>query len=150
MLWRLNEMGWVHRLTKFPVQSLFCYCYDYHYSDVVSEIIWISEQCFNFRVPFLDLLFGSHIWIWGKYKKTFVYSQLLILNELAHVIFPRILTRICLPMQETQIWSLSWEDPLEKEMATHSSILAWRIPWIEEPGGLWSMGLQKSWIWLSN
>ena len=39
-------------------------------------------------------------------------------------------------MQETQVQSLSWEDPLEKGMATHSSILAWRIPWTEEPGGL--------------
>ena len=37
---------------------------------------------------------------------------------------------------ETQVWSLGWEDTLEKEMATHSSILAWRIPWTEEPGGL--------------
>ena len=39
-------------------------------------------------------------------------------------------------MQETQVQSPSWEDPLEKEIATHSSILAWRIPWMEEPGGL--------------
>ena len=38
-------------------------------------------------------------------------------------------------MQETRVQSLGWEDPLEKEMATHSSILAWRIPWTEEPGG---------------
>ena len=44
-------------------------------------------------------------------------------------------------MQETQVLSL--EDPLEKEMATHSSILAWRIPWTEEPGGLQPMGLQR-------
>ena len=45
----------------------------------------------------------------------------------------------CLPaMWETWVQSLSWEDPLEKEMATHSSILAWRIPWAEEPGGLYS------------
>ena len=43
-------------------------------------------------------------------------------------------------MQETQIRSLDWEDPLEKEMATHSSILAWRIPWTEEPGGPQSIG----------
>ena len=50
----------------------------------------------------------------------------------------------CLPaMQETWVWSLGWEDPLEKEMATHSSILAWRIPWTEEPGGLQSMGSQR-------
>ena len=44
---------------------------------------------------------------------------------------------------ETRIQSLGGEDPLEKEMATHSSILAWRILWIEEPGGLQSMGLQR-------
>ena len=43
-------------------------------------------------------------------------------------------------MQETWVRFLGWEDPLEKEMATHSSILAWRIPWMEEPGGLQSMG----------
>ena len=46
-------------------------------------------------------------------------------------------------MQETGVWSLGQEDPLEKEMATHSSILAWEIPWTEEPGGLQSLGLQK-------
>jgi len=46
-------------------------------------------------------------------------------------------------MQETQVQSLGWEDSLEKGMATHSSILAWRIPWTEEPGGLQSMGSQR-------
>ena len=46
-------------------------------------------------------------------------------------------------MQEIWVQSLDWEDPLEKEMAIHSSILAWRIPWTEEPGGLQSMGLQS-------
>ena len=46
--------------------------------------------------------------------------------------------------------SLGLEDPLEKEMATHSSILAWEIPWTEEPGGLQSTGLQKSLTQLSN
>ena len=46
------------------------------------------------------------------------------------------------PMRETRVQSLGWEDPLEKEMVTHSSILAWRIPWREEPGGLQSMGSQ--------
>ena len=43
-------------------------------------------------------------------------------------------------MQETWVRSLGQEDPLEKEMATHSSILAWRIPWLEDPGGLQSVG----------
>ena len=47
-------------------------------------------------------------------------------------------------MQETQIQFLGREDPLEKGMATHSSILAWRIPWTEEPGGLQPMGLQRA------
>ena len=46
-------------------------------------------------------------------------------------------------MQETWVWSLGWEDPLEEGMAIHSSILAWRIPWTEEPGGLQSMGSQR-------
>ena len=46
-------------------------------------------------------------------------------------------------MWETQVQSLGQEDLLEKEMATHSSILAWKIPWTEEPGGLQSMGLQR-------
>ena len=46
-------------------------------------------------------------------------------------------------MRETRVQSLGQEDTLEKEMATHSSILAWRIPWMEEPGGLQSMGWQR-------
>ena len=54
--------------------------------------------------------------------------------------------RICLPMQEARVRSLGWEDPLGKGMATHSSVLAWRIPWTEEPSRfLWgpAVGLQK-------
>ena len=46
-------------------------------------------------------------------------------------------------MQETQVWSLGWEDPLEKEMAAHSSIPVWEIPWTEKPGRLQSTGLQR-------
>ena len=46
-------------------------------------------------------------------------------------------------MQETQVRSLGWEDRLEKEMVTHPSILAWRVPWTEEPGGLQSMGVER-------
>ena len=53
-------------------------------------------------------------------------------------------------MRKTRVRSLSWEDPLEKEMATHSNILAWKIPWTEEPGRLQFMGLQKSRTRLSN
>ena len=50
----------------------------------------------------------------------------------------------CLPaIRETQVQSLGWEDPLEKEMATHSSTLAWKIPWTEEPDRVQSMGSQR-------
>ena len=47
------------------------------------------------------------------------------------------------PVRETQVQSLDQEDPLEKDMATHSSTLVWKIPWTEEPGGLQSMGSQR-------
>ena len=46
-------------------------------------------------------------------------------------------------VQEMWVWSMGWEDSLEEGMATHSSILAWRIPWTEEPGSLHSMGSQR-------
>ena len=52
-------------------------------------------------------------------------------------------------MQETQVWSVCQEDPLKKEVATHSNVLALGIPWIEELGGLQSMGLQNQ-TWLTN
>ena len=56
-----------------------------------------------------------------------------------------------LAVQETLVWSLGREDPLENGMAAHSSILAWRIPWTEEPGGLQSMGVQRGkHEWASN
>ena len=58
--------------------------------------------------------------------------------------------RIRLPIQETRVRALGQEDPLEKEMATHSRILAWEIPWTKEPGGLQSMGSQKKQAQLSN
>ena len=51
--------------------------------------------------------------------------------------------RICLQMQEMQVQFMGQEDPLKQEMATHSSILAWKIPWTEEPGKLQSMGSQR-------
>ena len=49
-------------------------------------------------------------------------------------------SRICLPMQETWVCFLGWDDPLEEEMATHSSVLAWKILWTKEHGGIQSMG----------
>ena len=53
-------------------------------------------------------------------------------------------------MQEARVWSLVCEDPLKKGIATHSSILAWRTPWTEEPGGVQSIGSKKSWTRLDD
>ena len=50
--------------------------------------------------------------------------------------------KTCLPIREMWVKSLNWKDPLEKEIATHSSILAWKIPWVEEPGRLLGVGRQ--------
>ena len=58
-----------------------------------------------------------------------------------YVVF--VVVKILLLMQEMWVWSLGWEDPLEKEVATHSYILAWRIPWTEKPGGLQSTRSQR-------
>ena len=65
-----------------------------------------------------------------------------------HLMFPRAslvaqVVKYLPAMQETQVQFLGQEDPLQKGMATHSSILAWRIPWTEEPGGLQSVGSQR-------
>ena len=58
--------------------------------------------------------------------------------------------RIHLLMQEVWVQFLGQEDPLEQEVATHPSIVAWEFPWREEPGGPWSVRSQKSWTWLSD
>ena len=69
--------------------------------------------------------------------------------EFHFMVFPGCLVEKNLPAkQETQVQSLGLEDSLEKEMATHSSILAWEIPWKEKPGGLQSLGSRKSWTQL--
>ena len=75
--------------------------------------------------------------------KSFLKSQN---NNLVRIIWTSLVAQSVkrLPtMQETQVQSLGWEDLLEKEMATYSSILAWKIPWTEEPGRLQSMGSQR-------
>ena len=89
-----------------------------------------------------------HLWQWkwrvittGPQEKSLVYLFIWIF-KVASLVAQMVKN---LPaMQETQVPSLGLENPLEKEMATHSSILAWRIPWTEEPGRLQSMAWQKS------
>ena len=73
-------------------------------------------------------------------------SKLPIIIELLHHLFKLDIpggSSVCLPMQETQVWTLGWKEPLEEEMATHASILAWKIPWTEEAGGLQPMGSKR-------
>ena len=73
------------------------------------------------------------------YYILYLYNFLYITNSIHTIFHSSIKANLCLYhnfMQETQVRFLDWEDPWEKEMATHSSILAWRIPWTEEPGGL--------------
>ena len=68
-----------------------------------------------------------------SFKREGTYAHSLVVQMVKHLS----------TMQETQVQSLGWEDLLEKEMATHSSILAWKIPWTEEPGGLQPMESQR-------
>ena len=65
----------------------------------------------------------------------------ILLKEKSSLV-PQLLKRLP-AMRETRVQSLGWEDPLEKETATNSSTLTWKIPWMEHPGGLWSMGSRR-------
>ena len=116
------------------------------------SILWpeVSEHPLSFKSH------GSS-GTWKLLKNTpskfhpFLSSQVLFVSHLSYCGASLVAQMVKnLPaMRETWVQSLDWKDPLEKGMATHSSILAWRIPWIEEPGGLQSMGLQ-SWTQLSD
>ena len=77
------------------------------------------------------------IWLWRFHCISSVYTSASLVAQLVRNPPAR---------QDTQVWSLDGEDPLEKEMVTHSSILAWGILWREESGGLWSMGSQHNWL----
>ena len=95
---------------------------------------------------------GTDAYLWlihaAVRQKPSQYCQVTILRFNFFLIFFK--KRICLPMQETQVQSLSQEDPLEKEMATYSSIFPRKMPWTEEPGRLQSMASQKSGTRLCN
>jgi len=98
---------------------------------------------FHFVYRWLSLLTSTSIF------KTF-RTELNLLNKYIQQVSLMTQSVKNLPAKETWPWSLGWEDPREKEMATYSSILAWEIPWTEDPGGLESMGSQKSWTRLGD
>ena len=107
----------------------------------VSYISCVGRQNFFFNHQWH---LRSTKWAVRTYKKDSVklIQSCLPLRRASHVAQ---WWRIRLPMQTTQVWRLGQEDPLEEETATHSSILAWEIPWTEEPSGLQSIGSQKIW-----
>ena len=137
---------------------------DFEAQEIKSAIVSIFPSSICHEVMGLDTMILSEWWVfWGT---TVLFSIVavptyIITNSVGGFLFLHILYNIVIcrlfndghsyqsvknlpAVQETQVQFLGWEDPLEKEMATHSSILAWRIPWAEEPGWLQSMGSQES------
>ena len=90
-------------------------------------------------VDCVDLICRSYSW-WNGFQSSSLTSLTLEFNC---GFIPTSEVKNLPAMQETGVWSLGWEDPLEEEMVTCPSILTWRIPWTEEPGGLRSMGSQR-------
>ena len=100
-----------------------------------------SQGVFNYLFYLFYVYFysaGILFFVFFFFPLPMLYLELELTSLIAHLI------KNLPAMQETWVRSLGWEDPLEKEMATHSTILAWRVPWTEESGGLLSMGSQES------
>ena len=94
----------------------------------ITHSLWIWKQSFNIEVKFLEVINSNSLWdTWG-FPGGSAVKNLLAVQE----------------SQEVQVWSLGQEDPLEEGMSTHSSILAWRLPWTEEPVGYIAYGVAKS------
>ena len=83
------------------------------------------------------------VWGWNKGVEKEIKHKYLAAFIMVQVFLVAQMVKSVPAMQETWVQSLGWEDPLEEEMAIHSSILVWKIPWMEEPGRLQSMGSQR-------
>ena len=104
-------------------------------------------QCTQWKDLWFSVQLCFHWKMFCKKKKNVLHLG----YQLANMDFPGSSVVKNLPAkQETWVWSLDQKDPLEKDMATHSSIPFWRILWTEEPGGIQSIGSHKSQAWLSN
>ena len=140
----------------------FCqWAYNKNYASwkrALTELSWHLDLVFLGCRPIRNnfLLFISHpvcsiLLQWHKWTNlSTTHQNLSQFSNKCHVAIHSIGASLIAPlvknlpaMQETLVWYLGWEDPLEKGMATHSSILAWRIPWRKESGGLQSMKSQK-------
>ena len=108
--------------------------------DITAAVLWFKAQDLyrlGTKIKYSEGVNPGHLLL---SEQKFVHRGILCITW-ASLVAQRLK---CLPaVRETWVRFLGWEDPLEKEMATHSSILAWRIPWTEEPGGLQSMALQR-------
>ena len=107
----------------------------------------ISSGCVGHSLFNLGNYLGNLSFSWladgeGRRQNSY-HCNLALLSLLLRVSLVAQMVKHLPAMRETRVRSLGWEDPLEKEMATHSSILAWRIPWTKEPGGLQSTGSQR-------
>ena len=100
----------------------------------IKSILWIKENQISQVEEFSAFLRMGRCKSLGSVKSVVSYASSLMAEVVKNP--PA--------MQETWVWSLGWEHPLEEEMATLSSMLAWRIPWTEEPGGLQSMWSQRA------
>ena len=102
---------------------------------------WVTREVLNVITDTVGFTFATWLFVFYIFHLFFLPPLLssFVLNRYLLVYYLKRLP----PMRETPVRSLGWEDPLEKEMATHSSILAWRIPWTEELGRLQSTGSQR-------
>ena len=128
----LDLVDFLHLLRWSSVEffALYNYCHGLLQSLSWTNLIFLGWIPLVHAISFIVHEFSLLIFCWGFLP--LYWGSLVAQWE-----------RIWLPMQETWVQFLGWEDPLEKEMATHSSILAWKIPGREEPGGLQSMGSQR-------
>ena len=115
------------------------------------RINFVVTTLFNFHGILVLWRIQSYQW-WIYFMKTIAFKiQIWCFKNWEHTFFPGGSVVKNLPaMQKMWTWSLGWENSLEKEMATHSTIFAWESPWTEKPGGLQSMGSQKSPTGLAN
>ena len=135
---------WNHILLKL----IHCFLITYKTEHLVCLLLFIVSlyvKCLfmsfaNFLFLFLIFVANISSWLFSCHCLWRVVCYLVICIIVSQVVQ---WSRICLSMQETQVLSLGWEDPLEKRMTTHSSILAWKIPLSEESGWLQSMRLQR-------
>ena len=100
-------------------------------------------SCPRYKYKYFSWLLVSLQTLFYEYSKQSFIHVYAYIRTFQVVLVVRNLSANAGDVRFMQVQSLGWEDPLEKDMATHSSILAWRITWIEEPGGLQFMGLQR-------